>query len=75
LKVELLQEAKLNFEESLLLIRKLENTSERIQDSIVAKIYLNLGIIASHQGRPDESVHFHERSLELKRNDLPEMHD
>jgi len=42
-----LENAKENFEKSLLLIKKLDSTTERVDDAIVSKIYLNLGIIAS----------------------------
>ena len=43
-----LEAAKDNFEQSLRLIQKVDKTSDKISDAIVAKIYLNLGIIASH---------------------------
>jgi len=39
--------ARENFEKSLMLIKKLDSTSERVEDTIVSKIYLNLGIISS----------------------------
>lgn len=37
--------AKDTFEQSLRLIQKLDSTADKISDDIVAKIYLNLGII------------------------------
>ena len=43
-----LDAAKENFEQSLRLIQKVDKTSDKINDAIIAKIYLNLGIIASH---------------------------
>ena len=39
-----------NFEQSLRLIQKLDRTVDKISEGIIAKIYLNLGIIASNQG-------------------------
>ena len=75
LKVPNLVAARENFEQSLLLIRKLEGTQERVNDLIIAKIYLNLGIIAQNQGEIDNALHYHNRSLEFKLKELPEMHD
>jgi len=39
-----------NFEQSLVLIKKLEGTLEEVGNLIVAKIYLNIGIISGHLG-------------------------
>jgi Tfp pilus assembly protein PilF len=53
----------------------LEGTPERVSDLIIAKIYLNLGIIAQHQGELQNSLHYHKRSLEFKLKELPEMNE
>jgi catabolite regulation protein CreA len=39
--------AKENFEQSLVLIWKLDKTTERVSDKVISAIYLNLAIIAS----------------------------
>ena len=49
LKVGNLEAAKDNFEQSLRLIHKVDKTTDKINEAIVGKIYLNLGIIAEHQ--------------------------
>jgi Tfp pilus assembly protein PilF len=38
---------------------------------IVSKIYLNLGIIASSQEKPSESVHYLERALDFLQRENP----
>jgi Tfp pilus assembly protein PilF len=59
-----------------LLIKKLDSTTERISDVIASKIFLNLGIIASTQDRPSESVHFLERALDYLLRECPsEVHE
>ena len=58
--------ARENFELSLLLIQKLDGTTEKISNTIVSAIYLNLGAIASQQNAPEDAIHFYERCLELK---------
>lgn len=42
-----LDQAKTNFEQSVLLINKLDDTTEYISEKIVSTIYLNLAVIAS----------------------------
>ena len=42
---------------------------------MIAKIYLNLGIINSQQGESEQAIHFHKRSLDLKTKELPAMHE
>ena len=42
---------------------------------MIAKIYLNLGIINSQQGDNEQAMHYHRRSLELKTKELPAMHE
>jgi tetratricopeptide (TPR) repeat protein len=58
----------------LLLIRKLEGTREYVSDLVIAKIYLNLGIIAQTQGDLGSSLLYHRRALEYKLKELPETH-
>lgn len=45
---------------------KVEKTADKISPSIVAKIYLNLGVIASQQNCHDNALYLHEKSLEYK---------
>lgn len=59
----------------MLLIRKLEGTKERVGDLVIAKIYLNLGIIAQTQGDMENALLFHKRCLDYKLNVLPELHE
>lgn len=47
LKEQRRSEARENFEQSLVLIGKLDSTSERISDKVISTIYLNLAVIAS----------------------------
>ena len=47
LKLGNLDQAKANFEQSVLFIQKLEDTTEYISDKILSTIYLNLAVIAS----------------------------
>jgi len=42
---------------------------------VIAKIYLNLGIIAQTQGDMDNSLLYHQRCLEFKQRELPEIHE
>jgi catabolite regulation protein CreA len=42
-----INQAKENFEQSLVLIWKLEKTTERVSDKVISTIYLNLAVIAS----------------------------
>ena len=42
-----LDQAKTSFEQSVLLINKLDGTTEYISEKIVSTIYLNLAVIAS----------------------------
>lgn len=74
LKIQDYQAARENFEQSLLLIRKLEGTRDCISDLVIAKIYLNLGIIAQQQNDLVNSLLYHRRALEYKQNGLPEVH-
>jgi hypothetical protein len=48
LKLANLDQAKANFEQSVLLIQKLDDNTEYISEKIVSSIYLNLAVIASH---------------------------
>ena len=65
-----LEAAKDNFEQSLRLIQKVDKTSDKISDAIVAKIYLNLGIIASHKGEHQSALYLHEKCLEYRLKSL-----
>ena len=62
--------AKENFEQSLRLIQKVENTADKIGDDIVAKIYLNLGIISTSCNLHQQALYQHEKSLEHKLRSL-----
>ena len=59
-----------NFEQSLRLIQKVEGTPDKIDAAIVAKIYLNLAIIASQTGDHQKALYFHEKCLEYKMKSL-----
>ena len=61
-----LKAAKENFEQSLRLIRKVEGTSDKIDNAIIGKIYLNLAIIASHTNEHNNAFYLHQQSLEYK---------
>ena len=52
------------------MIQKLESTADKIGDDIVAKIYLNLGIIMTSQNQHEQALYFHEKSLEHKLKSL-----
>ena len=62
--------AKDNFEQSLRLIQKIEGTADKIGDDIIAKIYLNLGIISTSTEMHTQAVYQHEKSLEYKLRSL-----
>ena len=49
---------------------KVENTADRIGDDIVAKIYLNLGIISTSSNLHQQALYQHEKSLEHKLRSL-----
>jgi len=66
LKVGDLEAAKSSFKQSLRLIKKVEGTVDRVGDSIVGRIYLNLGIIATTQGDHEQALYLHEKCLEHK---------
>ena len=70
LKAGSLSAAKETFEQSLRLIQKLDGTADKIGDDIVAKIYLNLGIIATSCNKHDQALYLHEKSLEHKLKSL-----
>lgn len=78
LRIGSLQAAKENFEQSLRLIQKVEKTSDKISDTIIAKIYLNLGIIAEQMNSYENALYLHEKCLEYKMKSLhgaPSMND
>lgn len=66
LRLNLDNKARENFEQSLLLIEKIDGTSEKIGNSVLSAIYLNLGAIASQQECPEEAILFYERCLEVR---------
>ena len=48
----------------------MDKTSDKINEAIVAKIYLNLGIIAEHQNDHQMALYLHEKCLEQKLKSL-----